>query len=227
MAKKSKRYLEAAKLVDSSKSYSIEEAVALLKKVATSKMDESVELSFNLNVDPRHADQLIRGAMVLPNGTGKTQTVAVVADGEKAKEAQEAGADFVGDQDLIDKISKGWFGFDVLVATPNMMGKLGRLGRALGPKGLMPNPKTGTVTMDVANAVDEIKKGKVTYRVDRDGNLNVMIGKASFDEEKLIENFKAIYTRIVKARPSSIKGTYMNTCVLTSTMGPAIHIVME
>lgn len=227
MAKKSKRYLEAAKLVDSSKSYSIEEAVALLKKVATSKMDESVELSFHLNVDPRHADQLIRGAMVLPNGTGKTQTVAVVADGEKAKEAQEAGADFVGDQDLIDKISKGWFGFDVLVATPNMMGKLGRLGRVLGPKGLMPNPKTGTVTMDVANAVDEIKKGKVTYRVDRDGNLNVMIGKASFDEEKLIENFKAIYTRIVKARPSSIKGTYMNTCVLTSTMGPAIHIVME
>lgn len=227
MAKKSKRYLEAAKLVDSSKSYSIEEAVALLKKVATSKMDESVELSFNLNVDPRHADQLIRGAMVLPNGTGKTQTVAVVADGEKAKEAQEAGADFVGDQDLIDKISKGWFGFDVLVATPNMMAKLGRLGRVLGPKGLMPNPKTGTVTMDVANAVDEIKKGKVTYRVDRDGNLNVMIGKASFDEEKLIENFKAIYTRIVKARPSSIKGTYMNTCVLTSTMGPAIHIVME
>ena len=227
MAKKSKRYLEAAKLVDSSKSYSIEEAVALLKKVATSKMDESVELSFNLNVDPRHADQLIRGAMVLPNGTGKTQTVAVVADGEKAKEAQEAGADFVGDQDLIDKISKGWFGFDVLVATPNMMGKLGRFGRVLGPKGLMPNPKTGTVTMDVANAVDEIKKGKVTYRVDRDGNLNVMIGKASFDEEKLIENFKAIYTRIVKARPSSIKGTYMNTCVLTSTMGPAIHIVME
>lgn len=227
MAKKSKRYLEAAKLVDSSKSYSIEEAVALLKKVATSKMDESVELSFNLNVDPRHADQLIRGAMVLPYGTGKTQTVAVVADGEKAKEAQEAGADFVGDQDLIDKISKGWFGFDVLVATPNMMGKLGRLGRVLGPKGLMPNPKTGTVTMDVANAVDEIKKGKVTYRVDRDGNLNVMIGKASFDEEKLIENFKAIYTRIVKARPSSIKGTYMNTCVLTSTMGPAIHIVME
>lgn len=227
MAKKSKRYLEAAKLVDSSKSYSIEEAVALLKKVATSKMDESVELSFNLNVDPRHADQLIRGAMVLPNGTGKTQTVAVVADGEKAKEAQEAGADFVGNQDLIDKISKGWFGFDVLVATPNMMGKLGRLGRVLGPKGLMPNPKTGTVTMDVANAVDEIKKGKVTYRVDRDGNLNVMIGKASFDEEKLIENFKAIYTRIVKARPSSIKGTYMNTCVLTSTMGPAIHIVME
>ena len=227
MAKKSKRYLEAAKLVDSSKSYSIEEAVALLKKVATSKMDESVELSFNLNVDPRHADQLIRGAMVLPNGTGKTQTVAVVADGEKAKEAQEAGADFVGDQDLIDKISKGWFGFDVLVATPNMMGKLGRLGRVLGPKGLMPNPKTRTVTMDVANAVDEIKKGKVTYRVDRDGNLNVMIGKASFDEEKLIENFKAIYTRIVKARPSSIKGTYMNTCVLTSTMGPAIHIVME
>ena len=227
MAKKSKRYLEAAKLVDSSKDYSIEEAVALLKKVATSKMDESVELCFNLNVDPRHADQLIRGAMVLPNGTGKTQTVAVVAEGEKAKEAQEAGADFVGDQELIDKISKGWFDFDVLVATPNMMGKLGRLGRVLGPKGLMPNPKSGTVTMDVANAIDEIKKGKVTYRVDRDGNLNVMIGKVSFEDEKLVENFKAMYTRIVKARPSTIKGTYMNTCVLTSTMGPAIHVVME
>ena len=227
MAKKSKRYLEAAKLVDSSKDYSIEEAVALLKKVATSKMDESVELCFNLNVDPRHADQLIRGAMVLPNGTGKTQTVAVVAEGEKAKEAQEAGADFVGDQELIDKISKGWFDFDVLVATPNMMGKLGRLGRVLGPKGLMPNPKTGTVTMDVANAIDEIKNGKVTYRVDRDGNLNVMIGKVSFEDEKLVENFKAMYTRIVKARPSTIKGTYMNTCVLTSTMGPAIHVVME
>lgn len=227
MAKKSKRYLEAAKLVDASKDYSIEEAVALLKKTATSKMDESVELCFNLNVDPRHADQLIRGAMVLPNGTGKTQTVAVVADGEKAKEAQDAGADFVGDQELIDKISKGWFEFDVLVATPNMMGKLGRLGRVLGPKGLMPNPKTGTVTMDVANAIDEIKKGKVTYRVDRDGNLNVMIGKVSFDDEKLVENFKAIYTRIVKARPSTVKGTYMNNCVLSSTMGPGIHVVME
>lgn len=227
MAKRSKRYQEAAKLVDSSKQYSIEEAVALLKKTASSKMDESVEVCFNLNVDPRHADQLIRGAMVLPNGTGKTQTVAVVAEGDKAKEAEDAGADFVGAQELIDKISGGWFGFDVLVATPNLMGKLGRLGRVLGPKGLMPNPKSGTVTMDVANAVDEIKKGKVTYRVDRDGNLNVMIGKVSFEDDKIVENFKTIYTRIVKARPSTVKGIYMRNCVLTSTMGPAIHIVME
>ena len=227
MAKRSKRYQEAAKLVDSSKKYTIDEAVALLKKTASSKMDESVEVCFNLNVDPRHADQLIRGALVLPNGTGKTQKVAVVAEGDKAKEAQDAGADFVGGQELIDQISGGWFDFDVLVATPNLMGKLGRLGRVLGPKGLMPNPKTGTVTMDVANAVDEIKKGKVTYRVDRDGNLNIMIGKVSFEEAQIVENFNAIYTRIVKARPSTVKGTYMRNCVLTSTMGPAIHITME
>ena len=227
MAKKSKRYLEAAKLVDSSKSYSIEEAVALLKKVATSKMDESVELSFNLNVDPRHADQLIRGAMVLPNGTGKTQTVAVVADGEKAKEAQEAGADFVGDQDLIDKISKGWFGFDVLVATPNMMGKLGRLGRVLGPKGLMPNPKTGTVTMDVTKAVNEIKAGKVEYRVDKAGNVHVPIGKVSFEDQKLVENFKAIFDTILKAKPSAAKGTYVKNIAVSSTMGPGIKVASE
>ena len=227
MAKRSKRYQEAAKLVDSSKKYTIDEAVALLKKTASSKMDESVEVCFNLNVDPRHADQLIRGALVLPNGTGKTQKVAVVAEGDKAKEAQDAGADFVGGQELIDQISGGWFDFDVLVATPNLMGKLGRLGRVLGPKGLMPNPKSGTVTMDVANAVDEIKKGQVTYRVDRDGNLNIMIGKISFEEAQIVENFNAIYTRIVKARPSTVKGTYMRNCVLTSTMGPAIHITME
>ena len=227
MAKRSKRYQEAAKLVDSSKKYTIDEAVALLKKTASSKMDESVEVCFNLNVDPRHADQLIRGALVLPNGTGKTQKVAVVAEGDKAKEAQDAGADFVGGQELIDQISGGWLDFDVLVATPNLMGKLGRLGRVLGPKGLMPNPKSGTVTMDVANAVDEIKKGKVTYRVDRDGNLNIMIGKVSFEEAQIVENFNAIYTRIVKARPSTVKGTYMRNCVLTSTMGPAIHITME
>ena len=227
MAKRSKRYQEAAKLVDSSKKYTIDEAVALLKKTASSKMDESVEVCFNLNVDSRHADQLIRGALVLPNGTGKTQKVAVVAEGDKAKEAQDAGADFVGGQELIDQISGGWFDFDVLVATPNLMGKLGRLGRVLGPKGLMPNPKSGTVTMDVANAVDEIKKGKVTYRVDRDGNLNIMIGKVSFEEAQIVENFNAIYTRIVKARPSTVKGTYMRNCVLTSTMGPAIHITME
>lgn len=227
MAKVSKRYAEAAKLVDRSKTYSIEEAVKLAKETSKTKFDASVEVSFRLNVDPRHADQQIRGAMVLPNGTGKTQRVCVVAQGEKEKEAQAAGADFVGGADIIEKISKGWFDFDVLVATPDMMGQLGRLGRVLGPKGLMPNPKSGTVTMDVANAVDEIKKGKVTYRVDRDGNLNIMIGKISFEEAQIVENFNAIYTRIVKARPSTVKGTYMRNCVLTSTMGPAIHITME
>ena len=227
MAKKSKRYAEAAKLVDSTRQYSIEEAVALMKETSTVKFDATVELSFSLNVDPRHADQQIRGAMVLPNGTGKSQKVAVVAQGDKAKAAQEAGADFVGDMDIIEQIQKGWFGFDVLIATPDMMGKLGKLGRVLGPKGLMPNPKTGTVTMDVAKAVDEVKKGKVTYRVDREGNLNVIIGKASFDNDKLVENFKAIYGVIAKARPAAVKGTYMKKIVLSSTMCPGIPVTVE
>ena len=227
MAKKSKRYAEAAKLVDSTRQYSIEEAVALMKETSTVKFDATVELSFSLNVDPRHADQQIRGAMVLPNGTGKSQKVAVVAQGDKAKAAQEAGADFVGDMDIIEQIQKGWFGFDVLIATPDMMGKLGKLGRVLGPKGLMPNPKTGTVTMDVAKAVDEVKKGKVTYRVDREGNLNVIIGKESFDNDKLVENFKAIYGVIAKARPAAVKGTYMKKIVLSSTMGPGIPVTVE
>ena len=227
MAKKSKRYAEAAKLVDSTRQYSIEEAVALMKETSTVKFDATVELSFSLNVDPRHADQQIRGAMVLPNGTGKSQKVAVVAQGDKAKAAQEAGADFVGEMDIIEQIQKGWFGFDVLIATPDMMGKLGKLGRVLGPKGLMPNPKTGTVTMDVAKAVDEVKKGKVTYRVDREGNLNVIIGKASFDNDKLVENFKAIYGVIAKARPAAVKGTYMKKIVLSSTMGPGIPVTVE
>ena len=227
MAKKSKRYAEAAKLVDSTRQYSIEEAVALMKETSTVKFDATVELSFSLNVDPRHADQQIRGAMVLPNVTGKSQKVAVVAQGDKAKAAQEAGADFVGDMDIIEQIQKGWFGFDVLIATPDMMGKLGKLGRVLGPKGLMPNPKTGTVTMDVAKAVDEVKKGKVTYRVDREGNLNVIIGKASFDNDKLVENFKAIYGVIAKARPAAVKGTYMKKIVLSSTMGPGIPVTVE
>ena len=227
MAKVSKRYAEAAKLVDKTQAYTIEEAVALVKKTSTVKFDATVELCFNLNVDPRHADQQIRGAMVLPNGTGKTQKVAVVAQGDKAKAAQEAGADFVGDQDLIDQIQKGWFGFDVLIATPDMMGKLGKLGRVLGPKGLMPNPKTGTVTMDVAKAIDEVKKGKVTYRVDREGNLNVIIGKVSFDDEKLVENFKAMYGVIAKARPAAVKGTYMKKIVLSATMGPGVPVTVE
>ena len=165
--------------------------------------------------------------MVLPNGTGKTQKVCVVAQGDKEKEAQEAGADFVGGADIIEKIQKGWMDFDVLIATPDMMGQLGRLGRVLGPKGLMPNPKTGTVTMDVAKAVDEVKKGKVTYRVDKEGNINVMIGKVSFGDDQLIENFRAIYNTIAKARPTTVKGTYMKNLVLSTTMGPGIRVTIE
>ena len=206
MAKVSKRYAEAAKLVDRSKTYSIEEAVKLAKETSKTKFDASVEVSFRLNVDPRHADQQIRGAMVLPNGTGKTQRVCVVAQGEKEKEAQAAGADFVGGADIIEKISKGWFDFDVLVATPDMMGQLGRLGRVLGPKGLMPNPKTGT------------------YRVDKEGNINLAIGKTSFTEEALVENFNAIFNTIAKARPATIKGAYMKNLVVSTTMGPGIHV---
>lgn len=224
MAKTSKRYRAAAEKVDFEKAYPVAEAVALAKELASAKFDETVELCFNLNVDPRHADQQIRGAMVLPNGTGKTQKVAVVAEGDKAREAEEAGADFVGSDEMIQKIQGGWMDFDVLITTPNMMGKLGRLGRILGPKGLMPNPKTGTVTMDVANAVNEVKKGKVTYRVDKDGNINVLIGKVSFDDGKLVENFNAIFNTILKARPTKVKGTYMKNLVLSTTMGPGIKV---
>ena len=224
MAKISKRYAASKEKVDRSKVYTIEEAVALAKEASSAKFDETVEVSFNLNVDPRHADQQIRGAMVLPNGTGKSQTVAVVAEGDKAKEAEEAGADLVGADELIEKIQGGWFGFDVLIATPNMMGKLGRLGRVLGPKGLMPNPKTGTVTMDVANAVNEVKKGKITYRTDKAGNINCLIGKVSFDDGQLVENFNALYDVIKKARPSKVKGTYMKKLVLSTTMGPGIRV---
>ena len=227
MAKVSKRYAEVSKLVDRNKTYPIEEAVALARQTGKCGFDASVEVNFRLNVDPRHADQQIRGAMVLPNGTGKTQKVCVVAQGDKEKEAQEAGADFVGGADIIEKIQKGWMDFDVLIATPDMMGQLGRLGRVLGPKGLMPNPKTGTVTMDVAKAVDEVKKGKVTYRVDKEGNINVMIGKVSFEDDKLIENFRAIYNTIAKARPTTVKGTYMKNLVLSTTMGPGIRVTIE
>ena len=224
MAKKTKNYKKVGELVDRSKVYTIEEALKTLREANFVKFDPTVEISYNLNVDPRHADQQIRGAMVLPNGTGKTQRVCVVAQGEKEKEAQAAGADFVGGADIIEKISKGWFDFDVLVATPDMMGQLGRLGRVLGPKGLMPNPKTGTVTMDVAKAIDEIKKGKVTYRVDKEGNINLAIGKTSFTEEALVENFNAIFNTIAKARPATIKGAYMKNLVVSTTMGPGIHV---
>ena len=227
MAKVGKKYAEAAKLVDRSKAYTIEEAVALAKQTSTLKFDASVEVSFRLNVDPRHADQQIRGAMVLPNGTGKSQKVCVITQGAKEQEAKDAGADYVGGSELLDQISKGWFDFDVIVATPDMMGQLGKLGRLLGPKGLMPNPKTGTVTMDVAKAIEDIKKGKVEYRVDKEGNINLMIGKTSFEDQALVENFKAIYGTIAKARPAAVKGTYIKNLVLSTTMGPGIHVAVE
>jgi large subunit ribosomal protein L1 len=224
MAKFGKKYAEAAKLIDRSKAYSIEEAVKLAKETNVAKFDASVEVCFKLNVDPRHADQQIRGAMVLPHGTGKSAKVCVITQGPKEQEAKDAGADFVGGKELLEEIKKGWFGFDVIVATPNMMGELGKLGRLLGPKGLMPNPKTGTVTMDVAKAVEEIKKGKVEYRTDKAGNINLMIGKVSFSEEQLVENFKAIYNTVVKARPAAVKGTYIKNLVMATTMGPGIHV---
>lgn len=222
-----KKYKAALAQVDRSRTYDYKEAVALAKKTSTTKFDASVEASFSLNVDPRQADQNIRGAMVLPNGTGKTQKVLVIADGPKADEAKAAGADYVGADDMIEQIKGGWFDFDVIVATPNMMGKLGRLGRVLGPKGLMPNPKTGTVTMNVANAVDEIKKGKVEYRVDKDGNVNVLIGKTSFSDEALAQNFKALYDQIAKVKPNSIKGTYMKSVTVSTTMGPGVRVTVE
>ena len=224
MAKKSKKQQAALESVDRTKLYDVEEALKLVKENATANFDETVEAAFRLGVDPKKADQQIRSAMVLPHGTGKTQTVLVFAKGDKAKEAEAAGADYVGEQDLINKINQGWFDFDVIVATPDMMAEVGKLGRVLGPKGLMPNPKTGTVTFDVEKAVNEIKAGKVEYRVDRQSNVHVPIGKASFDLEKLIENFNALANTIVKAKPQSSKGIYMKNVSVTSTMGPGVKI---
>ncbi len=224
MAKFGKKYLEAAKLVDKNTVYSINEAVELAKKACFTKFDSSVEVSFRLNVDPRHADQQIRGAIVLPHGTGRSQKVCVIATGDKEKEALDAGAEYAGGKELLDKIAKGFFDFDVIIATPNMMGELGKLGRLLGPKGLMPNPKTGTVTMDVAKAVEDVKKGKVEYRVDKEGNINVLIGKVSFDSDKLVDNFNAIKDVIVKARPAAVKGTYIKNLTISTTMGPGIKV---
>ena len=224
MAKKSKKMQEALKKVDATKAYSVEEAVALAKETNIAKFDATVEVAYKLNVDPKKADQQIRGAVVLPNGTGKTQTVLVFAKGEKAKEAEAAGADFVGDDDMVQKIQGGWFDFDVVVATPDMMVTVGKLGRVLGPKGLMPNPKTGTVTMDVTKAVNEVKAGKVTYRVDKAGNVHVPIGKVSFEDDKLVENFKTINDVLVKAKPSAAKGQYIKNISVTTTFGPGVHV---
>jgi large subunit ribosomal protein L1 len=224
MAKQGKKYIAAAKLVDRTKLYPVTEAISLARETNFVKFNASVQVSFRLNVDPRHADQQIRGAMVLPHGTGRTQTVLVITQGPKEKEALDAGADIVGGKELLDKIKGGWFEFDVIVATPDMMGELGKLGKLLGPKGLMPNPKTGTVTMDVAKAINDIKKGKVEYRVDKEGNINVLIGKLSFTDQQLSENFKALYDVLLRARPSVVKGTYMKNVVLSSVMGPGIKI---
>lgn len=224
MVKRSKRYQEASKLIDRSKSYEAEEAVALLKDTAKANFDETVEAAFRLGVDPKKADQQIRGAMVLPHGTGKTQRVLVFAKGDKATEAENAGADYVGEQDLINSINQGWFDFDVVVATPDMMAEVGKLGRVLGPKGLMPNPKTGTVTFDIEKAVNEIKAGKVEYRVDKSANIHVPLGKISFDNSKLVENFEAIADTLAKAKPQASKGVYMRNASITSTMGPGIRV---
>lgn len=222
-----KKYREALKLVEKGKAYSYQEAVALAKKTNYTKFDASVEVCYNLNVDPRQADQNIRGAMVLPNGTGKTQRVLVVTQGPKEQEAKDAGADFVGGKEILEKIKGGWLDFDIIVATPDMMGELGKLGKLLGPKGLMPNPKTGTVTMNIANAINEIKKGKVEYRVDKEGNINVMIGKCSFTDEQLAENYKALNEVIVKARPSAVKGAFIKNITVASSMGPGIKVAID
>lgn len=222
--KKSKKYLKAAKQVEADKSYTSEEALELVKKIDFANFDATVEAAFNLNLDTKQADQQLRGAMVLPNGTGKDQKVIVFAKGPKAQEAKDAGADVVGDDDLAQRIQDGWLDFDVAIATPDMMAQVGRLGRVLGPKGLMPNPKTGTVTMDVKKAVTDAKSGQVTYRTDRDGNVHVPVGKVSFDAKALNENFMAIYEVIAKARPAAVKGTYIKHLSVASTFGPSVTI---
>ncbi|MFZ0076226.1 50S ribosomal protein L1 [Exiguobacterium sp. RIT452] len=219
-----KKYKEAAKLIDRTVSYELAEAVDLTKKSATAKFDETIELAVRLGVDPKKADQQIRGAVVLPHGTGKTQKVLVFAKGEKLKEAEAAGADFAGDSEYITKIQQGWFDFDVIVATPDMMGEVGKLGRVLGPKGLMPNPKTGTVTFDVTKAINDIKAGKVEYRVDKSGNIHVPVGKKSFDDTKLVENINTVIETLVKVKPATAKGIYLKNIAIASTMGPGVKV---
>ena len=224
MAKHSKKYREAAEKVDRNNLYTPDQAIALLKSMPTRNFDEAVEAVVRLNVDPRKADQLVRGTVSLPNGTGKTVKVLVFARGPQATAAQEAGADIVGDDDLIAKVQGGFLDFDSVVATPDMMGKVGRLGRVLGPRGLMPNPKTGTVTMDVAKAVKDIKGGKIEFRVDKNGNLSFLIGKLSFDETALDENFKAVADEVKRLKPATVKGRYITKVTITSTMNPGIPV---
>ena len=223
--KTGKRYSEAAKLIEKTKTYDIEEAVALVKKTASAKFDETIEAHFRLGVDGRHADQQVRGAVVLPHGTGKTVKVLVFAKGNKVDEALAAGADYAGGDELVPKIqNEGWLDFDVVVATPDMMGVVGRLGRVLGPKGLMPNPKAGTVTMDVTKAINDIKAGKIEYRLDKSNIIHVPIGKASFTEEQLTDNFQTLIDAVVKAKPAAAKGQYIKSLVVASTMGPGVKL---
>ncbi|MFC4075429.1 50S ribosomal protein L1 [Salinithrix halophila] len=224
MAKHGKKYQESLKKIDREQVYEVEEALRLVKEVAPAKFDETVEAAFRLGIDTKRADQQVRGAVVLPHGTGKTKRVLVFAKGEKAKEAEQAGADYVGEEDLVNKVSQGWLDFDVVIATPDMMGQVGKLGRILGPRGLMPNPKTGTVTFDVAKAVEEVKAGKIEYRADKSGNIHAPIGKVSFDTEKLIENFSVLADTLLKAKPAAAKGTYMKNATVTSTMGPGVTV---
>ncbi|SMB84298.1 LSU ribosomal protein L1P [Desulfonispora thiosulfatigenes DSM 11270] len=224
MAKHGKKYTDSVKDFDRLAFYEPQAGLELVKKTAKAKFDETIDLAVKLGVDPRHADQQIRGAVVLPHGTGRTRSVLVFAKGEKAKEAEAAGADFVGAEDMIAKIQTGWFGFDVVIATPDMMGLVGRLGRVLGPKGLMPNPKTGTVTFDIDKAVNEVKAGKVEYRVDKTSIIHVPIGKASFELDKLEENLSALMDVLMKAKPASAKGQYVKSVTLSSTMGPGVKI---
>lgn len=227
MAKRGKKYQEALKLVDRSKRYSLEEAVELVKKTNVAKFDATVEVSFKLNIDPRKAEQNLRGAVSLPNGTGKTIRVLVIAKGAKAQEALAAGADYAGDAEYLEKIKEGWFEFDTIIATPDMMGELGKLGRILGPKGLMPNPKTGTVTMNIEQTVREFKAGKVEYRTDKVGNIQVPVGKVSFENSKLAENIKAIYNQMIRVKPQTVKGVYIQNLTITSTMGPGIKVTTD
>jgi large subunit ribosomal protein L1 len=224
MKKVSPKYVAASKKVEKAKLYSVSDAIALVKSVAFAKFDETVDLAFRLGIDPRHADQMVRGAIVMPAGTGKKTTVVVITAGEKLAEAEKAGADFVGGEDLINKIAGGWMDFDRVIATPDMMGKIGKVARVLGPRGLMPNPKLGTVTTDVAKAIAEQKAGKVEYRADKNGIVHVPIGKKSFTEAQLAENFKAVCGAILRAKPASAKGTYVKSLAISATMSPGVRI---
>lgn len=224
---KGKKYTESAKLIDKTIQYSLLDGVELVKKVKFAKFDETVELALKMNLDSRKAEQNLRGALVLPHGTGKTQKVCVIAEGKKAEEAKKAGADVVGDNELIQQIAGGWLEFDVMVATPDMMPKLGRLGKVLGPRGLMPNPKTGTVTLDVEKAVHDIKNGKVEYRVDKFGNIQVPVGKASFSSKALVENISVVLDQIIKIKPATVKGTYLKNATISTTQGPGVKINPE